>query len=56
MISIDIDNGTVTLEVSEEELKKRKDHWEAPKPKISTGYMARYTKLVTSANTGAVFK
>lgn len=56
MISIDIDNGTVTLEVSEEELKKRKDNWEAPKPKISTGYMARYTKLVTSANTGAVFK
>jgi len=56
MISIDIEAGTVTLEVSGEELKKRKANWKAPKPKINTGYIARYAKLVTSANTGAVFK
>jgi len=56
MISIDIEAGTVTLEVSDEELAKRKSGWKAPELKIKTGYLARYAKLVTSANTGAVFK
>lgn len=56
IILIDIEAGTITLEVSEEELAKRKAEWKAPEPKIRTGYLARYANQVTSANTGAVFK
>jgi dihydroxy-acid dehydratase len=56
MISIDIEAGSITLEVSDEELEKRKDGWKAPEPKIKTGYLARYAKHVTSANTGAVLR
>lgn len=56
MISINIEAGSIALEVSDEELEKRKDDWGAPEPKIKTGYLARYAKHVTSANTGAVLK
>ncbi|MDR5659575.1 dihydroxy-acid dehydratase [Serpentinicella sp. ANB-PHB4] len=56
MIEIDINNGTIHLEVSEEALTKRKEKWVAPEPKIKTGYLSRYAKLVTSASTGAVLK
>ncbi len=42
--------------MSAEELKKRKKAWKPPKPKIQTGYLARYASLVTSGSTGAVFK
>lgn len=56
MISIDILAGTIQLEVSDEELQHRKSTWTAPLPKIQTGYLARYAKLVTSASTGAVLK
>lgn len=56
LISIDIEAGTISLEVSEEELAKRKAAWEAPEAKIKSGYLARYAKLVTSANSGAVLK
>jgi dihydroxy-acid dehydratase len=56
LIAIDILKGTIHLEVEVEELKKRKEAWTAPEPKIKTGYLARYAKLVTSASTGAVLK
>lgn len=55
IIAIDMHKSTITLEVSDEELEKRKANWVKPEPKIKTGYLARYAKLVTSANTGAVF-
>lgn len=42
--------------VSEEELHQRKADWQQPEPKIKQGYLARYAKLVTSANTGGVLK
>ena len=42
--------------VSDEELAKRKAEWKQPEPKVKTGYLSRYAKLVTSANTGAVMK
>ncbi|MEE8480700.1 MAG: dihydroxy-acid dehydratase, partial [Desulfobacterales bacterium] len=45
-----------TLDVAKEEMAKRKEAWKAPKPKIKTGYLARYAKLVTSANTGAILE
>ena len=55
-IRIDIPNRTVDLLVSEEELAKRKANWTPKTPDITTGYLARYAKLVSSANEGAVLK
>lgn len=55
-ISIDIPNKKLELLVSEDELSKRKEKYVKPEPKITKGYLGRYAKLVTSANTGAVLK
>jgi dihydroxy-acid dehydratase len=55
LIDIDIDGGTLTLLVDEQELERRKEGWVAPEPPISCGYLGRYAKQVTSAATGAVF-
>lgn len=55
-IRIDIPGKRVDLLVSEAELNKRKAAWRQPEPKIKTGYLYRYSRLVTSANTGAVLK
>ncbi|MEN6411348.1 MAG: dihydroxy-acid dehydratase [Veillonellales bacterium] len=55
-ILIDIPGRKLELKVSDEELAKRKAAWSQPKPKVTSGYLARYAKLVTSANTGAVLK
>ena len=56
IISIDIPNRKLELEVSDEELARRRAAWVKPEPKIKTGYLARYAKLTTSASTGAVLK
>ncbi len=53
-IEIDLDARTLDLLVDEGELARRREAWVAPQPKITTGWLARYAKLVTSANTGAV--
>lgn len=53
-IAIDITNKTIELLVSDEELEARRAAWVCPEPKIKTGYLARYAKLVTSADKGAV--
>jgi dihydroxy-acid dehydratase len=55
-IAIDIPAQTITLMVDENELADRKERWSAPAPKITKGYMARYARSVSSANTGAVIK
>ncbi|MCI8717053.1 MAG: dihydroxy-acid dehydratase [Lachnospiraceae bacterium] len=55
MISIDIDNHTLNLNVSDEVLAKRKENWKPRKNEVS-GYLARYASLVTSADRGAVLK
>jgi dihydroxy-acid dehydratase len=55
-IFIDLTNRTISLMVSEEELKFRQLDWEQPPPKIKKGYLARYAKLVTSASTGGILK
>jgi dihydroxy-acid dehydratase len=55
-IEIDIHNRKLELKVSKAELTKRMRSIRARKPKIATGYLARYAKLVTSASTGAVMK
>ncbi|MBW1645796.1 MAG: dihydroxy-acid dehydratase [Deltaproteobacteria bacterium] len=56
LIAIDIPNKTLTLKVAEETLARRRAAWQPLPPKITTGYMARYARQVTSASTGAVFK
>lgn len=53
-IRIDIDNHSLELLVSEEELAKRTAEWTPREPKVTTGYLARYAKMVTSGNRGAV--
>ena len=53
-ITLDINNYKITLEVSDEELAKRRAEWVAPEPKVKTGYLARYAKLVSSADKGAI--
>ena len=55
-ISIDIPAGKVELKVSDEELERRRADWKAPAPRITTGWLGRYARLVSSANTGAVLK
>ncbi len=55
-ILIDIPNRKLDLLVREEEIKSRMNTWQPPEPKVKTGYLARYAKLVTSAATGAVFE
>ena len=54
IISIDIPKRKLNLEVPDKTIKERLSKWRAPEPKIKTGYLSRYRKLVTSANTGAV--
>ena len=56
IISIDIPNRKLELEVSDEELNRRRENWKQPEPKIKTGYLARYARMTTSASTGAVVK
>lgn len=56
IISIDIPANKINVKVSDEELAARKAKWQPREPKITTGYLARYASLVTSANTGAILK
>ncbi|MGM9662834.1 MAG: dihydroxy-acid dehydratase [Oscillospiraceae bacterium] len=56
MISIDIPGHSITLEVPEEVLERRRAAWKCPEPKVTTGYLARYAKLVSSADEGAILK
>jgi dihydroxy-acid dehydratase len=55
-IKIDIPNRSLVLLVSEKELSNRRSKWTAPSPKVSEGYLARYAKLVTSADRGAILE
>ena len=54
MIEIDIPANTINILVSDEELEKRRAQWKPRQPKITTGYLARYAKLVSSGASGAV--
>lgn len=53
-ISFDLPARTITLEVDEEELGRRKKLWQAPAAKIKSGYLKRYARQVSSAGSGAV--
>ena len=56
MIAIDIPAHTIELKVSEEVLAARKAAWVCPEPRIKTGYLSRYAKMVSSADRGAVLE
>lgn len=56
MIAIDIPGRKLDVKLNPDELKERQQAWVKPEPKVKSGYLARYAKLVTSANTGAVLK
>jgi dihydroxy-acid dehydratase len=54
IISIQIPDKKITLKVDDAEINRRLSHWRQPPPKITKGYMARYARLVSSADKGAV--
>lgn len=56
IISIDIPQMKLELKVSDEELAARKAKWQPREPKVTTGYLARYEKMVTSGNRGAILE
>jgi dihydroxy-acid dehydratase len=56
LISINIPEKLITLKVSKQEIKDRLENWSPPEPKITHGYMARYARMVSSADKGAIVK
>ena len=56
IISIDIDNHELNVLVSDQEMEARKAKWQPRTPQVTTGYLARYASLVTSADRGAVLQ
>jgi len=55
-IVLDIPNRKLEVKLSKAEIKKRLATWKPREPKIKSGWLARYAKVVTSANTGAIVK
>lgn len=55
-IVLDLNERRIELLISDEEMEKRRAAWKGFEPKVKTGYLARYSKLVTSASTGGVMK
>lgn len=56
IIKININEKTLNVEVSEEEFEERRKEWSPREPKITTGYLGRYSKMVTSGDRGAVLE
>ncbi|MDY2938913.1 MAG: dihydroxy-acid dehydratase [Fusicatenibacter sp.] len=56
LIRINIPEHKLELAVSEEELARRKELWQPKEPKVTTGYLARYAKMVSSASKGAILE
>ena len=54
IISINIPEGKLELKVDDATLAKRREAWVCPPPNVTKGYLARYAKLVSSANKGAI--
>ncbi|MFA5096659.1 MAG: dihydroxy-acid dehydratase, partial [Candidatus Omnitrophota bacterium] len=55
-IMIDIPNRKLEAKLSQGEIKKRFKNWKSVPPKIATGYLSRYSRLVSSADKGAILK
>jgi dihydroxy-acid dehydratase len=56
IVVIDVEERLLEVRLDDEELERRKANWKQPELKVKTGWLSRYAKLVTSANTGAVLK
>ncbi len=56
IIKINIPENTLDLAISEEEMARRKANWKPKEPKVTTGYLGRYAKMVTSGSKGAILK
>ena len=56
IIKIDIPNFSIQLDISDEEMEERRKNWKPKEPNIKTGYLARYARMVTSADKGAILE
>jgi dihydroxy-acid dehydratase len=56
IIKINIPENSLNVDVSDEVLEERRKKWQPREPKVTTGYLARYAKMVTSANRGAILE
>jgi dihydroxy-acid dehydratase len=56
VVVIDVEERRIEVQVSDEELAARRADWQEPAPKVQSGWLRRYARLVTSANTGAVLE
>ncbi|HIE18201.1 TPA: dihydroxy-acid dehydratase, partial [Candidatus Bathyarchaeota archaeon] len=56
VISIDVSRRTLNVEIDDEELKRRLSEWKPRPPKVSKGYLRRYSFLVQSADKGGTFR
>jgi len=56
IICVNIPENRLDMRVSDEELAKRREKWQPREPEITTGYLSRYRRMVTSGNTGAVLE
>ncbi|WP_307390213.1 dihydroxy-acid dehydratase [Bacillus horti] len=56
IIELDLVNRKIELKISDDEMERRKTNWKEFEPKVKTGYLARYSKLVTNASSGGVLK
>ena len=56
IISINIPEYSIQMKVSDEVLSERRAKWVCPEPKVKTGYLARYAKMVSSADKGAILE
>jgi dihydroxy-acid dehydratase len=53
-ITIDAVSNSIVLEISDEEMEKRRKAWTPPEPRFTRGVLAKYARVVSSASTGAV--
>ena len=56
IISINIPENRLDVKVSDEEMQKRRAKWQPRQPQVTSGYLDRYRKMVTSANRGAILE
>ena len=56
LIKINIPENTLNVDISDEELARRRANWKPRAPKVTTGYLARYAQMVTSGNRGAILE
>ena len=56
LIKINIPENRLDVDISQEEMERRRANWQPREPKVTTGYLARYASMVTSGNRGAILE